>query len=133
MRRITRVPLDASVQQVLDQRQASADDQRQKGHIQLERVWKAARKTRPFQNIMATLKAMTGQRERCMYCLDSHGTDIEHFWPKTPYPERMFLWPNLLLGLLEWCFLGSGRNEPPFSVLRKQYPEIWAACVTEIQ
>jgi uncharacterized protein (TIGR02646 family) len=32
-----------------------------------------------------------------MYCVDSHGTDIEHFWPKTPYPERMFVWPNLLL------------------------------------
>jgi uncharacterized protein (TIGR02646 family) len=40
---------------------------------------------------------MMGERERCMYCLDSHGTDIEHFWPKTPYPERMFQWPNLLL------------------------------------
>jgi uncharacterized protein (TIGR02646 family) len=38
-----------------------------------------------------------GDRERCMYCLDSHGTDIEHFWPKTPYPERMFQWLNLLL------------------------------------
>jgi len=38
-----------------------------------------------------------GERERCMYCLDSHGTDIEHFWPKAPYPERMFTWSNLLL------------------------------------
>jgi hypothetical protein len=27
-----------------------------------------------------------------MYCLDSHATDIEHFWPKTPYPQRMFVW-----------------------------------------
>lgn len=32
-----------------------------------------------------------------MYCLDSHGSDIEHFWPKAVYPERMFVWPNLLL------------------------------------
>jgi uncharacterized protein (TIGR02646 family) len=40
---------------------------------------------------------MMGERQRCMYCLDSHGTDIEHFWPKTPFPDRMFVWPNLLL------------------------------------
>jgi hypothetical protein len=32
-----------------------------------------------------------------MYCGDSHGTDIEHFWPKAPYPERMFRWLNMLL------------------------------------
>jgi uncharacterized protein (TIGR02646 family) len=40
---------------------------------------------------------MAGERERCMYCGDSHGTDIEHFWPKAPYPENMFRWPNMLL------------------------------------
>ena len=32
-----------------------------------------------------------------MYCCDSHATDIEHFWPKGTYPERMFRWLNLLL------------------------------------
>lgn len=46
---------------------------------------------------MSILKSMAGERQRCMYCGDSHGTDIEHFWPKTHYPERMFHWPNLLL------------------------------------
>lgn len=39
-----------------------------------------------------------------MYCADSHGTDIEHFWPKVHYPGRMFRWPNLLL-----CCAGCGR------------------------
>src|SRR5207253_3495221 len=38
-----------------------------------------------------------GDRQRRMYCLHSHGTDIEHFWPKQPFPERMFAWPSLLL------------------------------------
>lgn len=41
---------------------------------------------------------MAGNRERCMYCGDSQGTDIEHFWPKTLYPRKMFRWNNLLLG-----------------------------------
>lgn len=47
--------------------------------------------------VRRTLSEMAGERERCMYCLDSHGTDIEHFWPKAPFPEQMFKWPNLLL------------------------------------
>jgi uncharacterized protein (TIGR02646 family) len=50
-----------------------------------------------MKDVQSALRKMMGHRERCMYCLDSHGSDIEHFWPKTPFPERMFLWPNLLL------------------------------------
>jgi uncharacterized protein (TIGR02646 family) len=62
-----------------------------------------------LEDVLATLKNMMGERERCMYCLDSHGTDIEHFWPKTPYPERMFLWPNLLLCCTECGRLKGSR------------------------
>jgi uncharacterized protein (TIGR02646 family) len=40
---------------------------------------------------------MAGERQRCMYCVDSLGADIEHFWPKTPHPHRMYVWENLLL------------------------------------
>jgi uncharacterized protein (TIGR02646 family) len=40
---------------------------------------------------------MAGLRERCMYCVDSHGSDIEHFWPKGSYPARAFVWANMLL------------------------------------
>lgn len=32
-----------------------------------------------------------------MYCEDSLGTDIDHFWPKSDYPDRTFLWENYLL------------------------------------
>jgi uncharacterized protein (TIGR02646 family) len=32
-----------------------------------------------------------------MYCVDSEGSDIEHFWPKSSYPDRMYVWENLLL------------------------------------
>ncbi|WP_224240151.1 HNH endonuclease family protein [Hyalangium gracile] len=34
---------------------------------------------------------------RNMYCEDSAGTDIEHFWPKSEYPEKAFSWTNYLL------------------------------------
>lgn len=46
-----------------------------------------------------------------MYCLDSHGTDIEHYWPKTPYPDKMFVWPNLLLCCTE-CGRLKGSSFP---------------------
>jgi uncharacterized protein (TIGR02646 family) len=50
-----------------------------------------------MKGVQSVLREMMGQRARCMYCLDSHGSDIEHFWPKTPFSERLFKWPNLLL------------------------------------
>jgi uncharacterized protein (TIGR02646 family) len=49
------------------------------------------------RDVFGTLRRMAGRRERCMYCEDSRGTDIEHFWPKSVYPERTFEWPNMLL------------------------------------
>lgn len=97
MRRVIREPLDADVQANLDQRQAEADRKRAAGDLQVDTEWQNARQARSLRAAEATLKHMMGERQRCMYCLDSHGTDIEHFWPKTAYPERLFRWPNLLL------------------------------------
>ena len=47
------------------------------------------------------LQETMGERERCMYCMDAHGTDIEHFWPKARYPARAFRWNNWLLSCTE--------------------------------
>ncbi len=95
MRRVVRVQLDAGILGKLERRQAKVN--RKRLGIDIEQEWKNARKTQPLQAVLATLKRMMGTRERCMYCLDSHGTDIEHFWPKASYPARMFIWLNLLL------------------------------------
>ena len=35
-----------------------------------------------MQRIIETLQSMMGPRQRCMYCVDSHGSDIEHFGRK---------------------------------------------------
>ena len=32
-----------------------------------------------------------------MYCLDSHGSDIDHFRPKNRYHKYMYRWENMLL------------------------------------
>jgi uncharacterized protein (TIGR02646 family) len=245
MRYVPRLPLDGKVQADLDSRQAAASRQRAEHRLNVAAEWKKARQTHALKEVVATLRRMMGERERCMYCLDSHGTDIDHFWPKVPFPERMFSCPNLLLscaecgrlkadtfpqvsgqpllvnptaedpwqhldfdpltgnvvarfhpqrneysakgvetvgllqldcrealaaghqrtfrrlsglvrealsqpamspdsllaslceadehGLLSWCFLGNGQNEPPFSEFREHHPEAWARCACQLQ
>lgn len=46
--------------------------------------------------VVTTLKEMVGKRQRCMFCGDSRAADVEHFWPKSTFPERLFVWQNLL-------------------------------------
>jgi uncharacterized protein (TIGR02646 family) len=111
MHHVRRLPLNKKTADYLAKRQVKANLKQQAGTLTPENEWKSARQTRSIGNVLSTLQRMMGDRERCMYCLDSHGADIEHFWPKTPYPERMFFWPNLLL-----CCTECGRFK------RNQFP-----------
>lgn len=43
------------------------------------------------------LRRMASGRSRCMYCEDGEGTDVDHFWPKDSFPERVFVWLNHVL------------------------------------
>ncbi|MCI0461002.1 MAG: hypothetical protein L0Z62_28985 [Gemmataceae bacterium] len=36
-----------------------------------------------------------------MFCEDSRGSDIDHFWPLAHYQERTFVWLNLLFACAE--------------------------------
>lgn len=111
MRRVIRHPLDAAVEDDLNRRQGEADQKQIAGTLHPANEWKSARQSQPLLSVLAQLKSMMGERERCMYCLDSHGSDIEHFWPKTPYPGKMFRWPNLLLCCTE-CGRFKGEKFP---------------------
>ena len=76
------------------------------------RKWKQARQTRTVgQGVFGVLRNMAGKRERCMYCEDSRGTDIDHFWPKSVYPQRTFDWPNMLLSC-SGCQRAKGNKFP---------------------
>ncbi|MBL8483488.1 MAG: hypothetical protein JNJ60_14920 [Rhodocyclaceae bacterium] len=92
MQRVNRPKLPGRAQAYLDGKWQATN-----GTLNIEPAWKSARQTQTMRVVLQTLQNMAGARERCMYCVDSHGSDIEHFWPKGPYPERAFLWPNLLL------------------------------------
>ncbi|HZI13982.1 MAG TPA: hypothetical protein VE153_26675 [Myxococcus sp.] len=78
--------LSGRTQQVLAATERAAEAQR---------LWK--QRGSDFEEIRATLGTMAPGRQRCMYCEDSAGTDIEHFWPKATYPEKAFTWANYLL------------------------------------
>lgn len=91
MRRVHRPALRPGVQAYLDRKAAQVEV------ATVARAWKAARKTRTMNVVVDTLQSMMGARQRCMYCVDSHGSDIEHYWPKAIYPNRAFSWPNMLL------------------------------------
>lgn len=106
MRRVYRPVLPRRVQTYLDSRRRATA-----GASSVERAWKAARQTKTMTEVVRNLHAMAGERERCMYCMDSHGSDIEHFWPKGFYPERTFLWPNMLLCCTE-CGRFKGNRFP---------------------
>ena len=117
MRRISRLDLPVRTQQALDRRQADADGKRAGGILNVEKVWKNARKSKPLKTALGVLETMAGDRQRCMYCGDSHGTDMEHFWPKQQHPEKMFRWPNLLL-----CCTECGRFKSEKFPLKSNTP-----------
>ena len=50
-----------------------------------------------MHDVSGILGEMAGSRQRCMYCEDSRGTQIDHFWPIARYKERTFIWDNMLL------------------------------------
>lgn len=106
MRRVHRVDLPGRAQAYLDRHQAEVADAQA-----VERAWKAARQTQTMKGVFGTLQSMMGPRERCMYCVDSHGSDIDHFRPKVTYPDHAFRWSNMLLCCTE-CGRFKGNRFP---------------------
>ena len=97
MRQVTRPALSRAAQTYLNKRQSSVDRGLELHLVNIEREWRTARRTKALGAVLQALQLMMGNRERCMYCVDSHGCDIEHFRPKARFPRRAFQWRNLLL------------------------------------
>lgn len=91
MRKIRRLPLPSRATAFLARKQSEvvASNARSK--------WKASRATKTMRRVLEVLTQMAGPRARCMFCGDSRGADIDHFWPVVPHFRRTFLWENLLL------------------------------------
>ncbi len=91
MRRIRRIAVTEPGRRYLARKQAEVD----RGS-DCRRTWENARKTKTMVNVAALLAKMSGKRQRCMFCEDSRGTQIDHFWPMVPYTEKAFVWTNML-------------------------------------
>jgi uncharacterized protein (TIGR02646 family) len=98
MRRFRRKSLPPSAAKKLIAEQSSANAKLKTKTLDVNKEWNRARQNIPLKMAFGILLKMAGDRQRCMYCGDSKGTDIEHFWPKTRYPRKMFRWNNMLLG-----------------------------------
>lgn len=72
--------------------------------------WRAGKEAK--EGIRRLLVRMAPGVERCMYCLDSAGTDIDHFEPKSRRPLRTFCWHNHLLACSR-CNSNYKREEYP--------------------
>lgn len=61
-----------------------------------EILYKRYSRNATFRVVKNTLTSLCSGLRRCMYCEDSCATDVEHHHPRSLYPERTFVWENLL-------------------------------------
>jgi uncharacterized protein (TIGR02646 family) len=95
MKRLSRLPLSPEALTFLGERTTAVSRARDP-RSEAARLW-ALQGNKAFREVRAVLGRMASGLERCMYCEDSQGTAIEHFWPKATYPDRAFDWFNYLL------------------------------------
>lgn len=110
MRRLRRLSLSNKTVRFLSRRServSRADDPQ----TEARKLWRS-KNNQAFREIKATLTEMAPGRVRCMYCEDSQGTDIEHFYPKTTFPQKAFEWENYLLACSH-CNSNEKRDEFP--------------------
>ncbi|MER8073387.1 HNH endonuclease [Streptomyces sp. NPDC094034] len=74
--------------------------------------WKKAKY--PKKHVKELLESMAHGAVRCMYCDDSHETDIDHFQPLAAAPLRAFVWANHLIACA-WCNSNDKRDLYPLA------------------
>ena len=69
---------------------------------------------RTFEAVKVALKEISPGIERCVYCEDSQCDEVEHFYPKTLYPQFCFDWSNYFYA----CGVCNGPKNNQFAVFR---------------
>lgn len=104
---ISRVQLDSDLAENLVRRSATL---RNSSTNDARRAWRNANVERA--GIRGALRGMAAGIERCMYCCDSRGTDIDHFEPIAHSPQRTFDWCNHMLAC-STCNSNAKRDQFP--------------------
>ena len=58
--------------------------------------WTSYRPSAPARIPVDALRQMAGTRNRCFYCSDGRGADVDHYVPISRDPSMTFVWKNLL-------------------------------------
>ena len=70
---------------------------------------------RTFQDVRKSLTRMCSGAQRCVYCEDSVGDEVEHIQPKDLYPCLVFSWSNFVYA----CGRCNGSKNNKFAVISK--------------
>lgn len=101
MRRYHRPALAVTIQEQLSDLQRSIDAHaHDPGEHQQEanRFWEQHRERVLFsRGILPALERMNDDDRSCMYCGWNEAPCVDHFWPKSRYPHRTFVWENYFL------------------------------------
>lgn len=71
-----------------------------------------ARKSQWFVPVVKELGRLAGPGERCMFCSGSEASDVEHYQPRSIFPELAMTWPNYLWSCTP-CNRGKLNRFPP--------------------
>ncbi|MDR6559793.1 uncharacterized protein (TIGR02646 family) [Arthrobacter pascens] len=123
---LTRGNLSQRTQTVLARRQIKVDSAPDPKDT-AKRSWKTFSGNARVE-VMSSLQNMASGLDRCMYCEDSMGTDIDHFRPKHHYPEAAFVWSNYYLACSH-CNSNQKRGE--FPLLPGGIPGLIDPCVQD--
>jgi uncharacterized protein (TIGR02646 family) len=120
MRRLVRRKLSAAATTYLDGQTALV--LAEPPHAQkavAKKLWKQASRTKAFEEIRRVLQSMATGLVRCMYCEDSRGVAIDHFWPLSRYPRRAFRWHNYLYACT-YCNSNQKRDQFPIEPITRR-------------
>jgi uncharacterized protein (TIGR02646 family) len=94
-------------------------------------LYKRYSRNATFRVVRNTLTSLCSGPRRCMYCEDSCANAVEHHHPKDLYPERAFVWTNLLYAC-ERCNSSKGDRFEVFSFQTGQRISVSRASSTPI-
>lgn len=106
---IARLKLDSALKSLLDARKSRLEALGVTATNARE-VWKYSQAAQ--RRLRALLAPMAPGIQRCMYCGDNLGTDIDHFDPIRRSPAKTFEWANHLLAC-SYCNSNQKRGEYP--------------------
>jgi hypothetical protein len=112
---IARVQLDDELAKRLDNRTVQLKAHNADSN-QARTAWRSADTER--RGVRTYLEKMAPGIQRCMYCGDNLGTDIDHFEPISSAPVRTFEWLNHLLAC-SFCNSNQKRDSYPLDLSGK--------------